>query len=63
MRQIIQPDRAALEIAYSLLPASMSLEDMLKHPALKIVLLNRAIAHMERRAKRDFKKLQSGDCD
>jgi hypothetical protein len=58
-----QPDRAALEIAHRRLAATMPLEDMLGHPALRIILENRARFHMQRRARLDVKKLQANDMD
>lgn len=59
----IQPDRAALEIAHRNLGAKPSLNDMLDHPALRIILENRARQHMQRRARLDVKKLQANDND
>jgi hypothetical protein len=59
----IQPDRAALEIAHRNLGAKPSLTDMLDHPALRIILENRARQHMQRRARLDVKKLQANDND
>lgn len=56
-----QPDRAALEIAHRNLGGKVSLNDMLGHPALRIILENRARHHMQRRARFDVKKLQAND--
>ena len=61
--RVIQPDRASLEIAHRILRASQSLDDMLKNPALKIIIENRARAHMQRRDRMDLKKLQANDID
>jgi hypothetical protein len=61
--QRIQPDRAALEIAHSILRTTQPLDDMLKSTALTIILKNVAARHMQRRAKVDVKKLQSNDVD
>lgn len=59
----LHPDRAALEIAHRILGAKPSLHDMLDHPALRIILENRARQHMQRRARLDVKKLQANDND
>jgi hypothetical protein len=59
----LPPDRAALEIAYRTLGAKASLDDMLEHPTLRIILENRARHHMQRRARTDVKKLQANDND
>jgi hypothetical protein len=58
-----QPDRAALEVAHSGLRCSQALDQMLAHPALRIILENRARQHMQRRARIDVKKLQANDND
>ena len=57
------PDGAALEIAHRRLDAKASIEDMLGHPALRIILENRARYHMQQRARLDVKKLQANDMD
>jgi hypothetical protein len=57
------PDRAALEIAHRRLDAKASIEDMLDHPALRIILENRARYLMQRRARLDVKKLQANDVE
>jgi hypothetical protein len=57
------PDRSALEVAHLKLRTSMPLDDMLKHPALRIVLESVARRHMQRRAGVDIKKLQANDND
>lgn len=59
----IQPDRAALEVAYRLLPLDEPLDTVLQHPALRIILENCARRHMQRRAQFDARKLQSNDLD
>lgn len=59
----LQPDRAALEIAHRNLGAEASLDDMLSHPTLRIILENRARHHMQRRTRTDVKKLQANDND
>lgn len=59
----IEPDRAALEVAHSLLRPTATLDDMLKTPALAGVLRIVARNHMQRRAQRDAKKLQANDND
>jgi hypothetical protein len=58
-----EPDRAALEIAHRMLRVTASLDDMLKNPALQVVLKAVARRHMQRRARPDIKKLQSNDND
>jgi len=59
----IEPDRAALEIAHGLLRATAPLDDMLRIPALQIVLKAVARRHMRRRAQVDLKKLKANDGD
>jgi hypothetical protein len=59
----IEPDRAALEIAHRMLHATTSLDDMLRIPALQVVLRALARRHMRRRAQVDLKKLQANDHD
>lgn len=63
MKTLIQPDRAALEVAYRLLPHEMPLEAVLQHPTLRIILENVARRHMQLRARFDAKKLQANDLD
>jgi hypothetical protein len=41
----------------------LALEQALAHPALRIILENRARYHMQRRARTDVKKLQANDND
>jgi hypothetical protein len=55
------PDRAALEIAHRWLRTPSSLDEMLKIPALKIILEAIARRHMQRRSGFDVKKLQAND--
>lgn len=59
----IQPDKVSLEVAYRLLPCEDSLDVVLQHPALRIILENVARRHMQRRARFDAKKLQANDLD
>lgn len=55
------PDRAALEIAHRWLRARAPLDEMLKTPALKIILVVIARRHVQRRSGFDPKKLQAND--
>jgi len=57
----IAPDRAALEVAHSWLQTPAPLDEMLKIPALKIILERVARRHMQRRSRVDVKKLQAND--
>jgi hypothetical protein len=57
------PDRAALEAANCSMRTGLALERALAHPALRIILENRARQHMQRRARVDVKKLQANDND
>lgn len=59
----IVPDRAALEIAHGFLRTRAPLDEMLKTPALKVVLEILARRHMQRRIQVDVKKLQANDHD
>lgn len=59
----ISPDRAALELAHSRLRTPVPLDDMLKTPALKVVLETLARRHMKRRDQVDVKRLQANDKD
>lgn len=59
----VSPDRAALEVAHSWLQTPAPLDEMLKTPALKIILEALARRHMQRRSWVDFKKLQANDKD
>jgi hypothetical protein len=59
----IQPDRAALEIAHRMLLSTLSLEEMLMHPAHKLIVETVARRHMQRRERLDVKKLQANDRD
>lgn len=63
MEERIAPDRAALEIAHSLLHTALTLADMLNHPSQRIILENVARRHMQRRERLDAKKLQANDHD
>jgi hypothetical protein len=58
-----EPDRAALEIAHHLLHPTAALDDMLKVPALTVVLKIVARQHMKRCEQRDVKRLQANDYD
>jgi hypothetical protein len=62
-RRTIEPDQAALEIARRLLRATASLDELLRVPALRIVLRTVAREHMRKRAMVDVKKLQANDND
>lgn len=57
----IAPDRAALEVAHMRLRTDADLDEMLKHPALKLILEAVARRHMQRRDRVDVKKLQAND--
>jgi hypothetical protein len=57
----IAPDRAALEVAHSWLHTPAPLDEMLKTPALKVILEVLARRHMQRRSRVDVKKLQAND--
>jgi len=59
----IEPDQAALEIARRRLRVTASLDELLRIPALRIVLRAVAREHMRRRARPDLKKLQANDHD
>jgi hypothetical protein len=59
----ISPDRASLEIAHRWLSTPAPLDEMLKHPALKIILEAVARRHMQRRDRVDVRKLQANDKD
>lgn len=63
MRTLIEPDRAALEIAHRLLFTSQPLDDMLQNRAFALILKNVARRHIERRERQDIKKLQANDYD
>lgn len=56
-----EPDRAALEVAHRALRSPATLDDMLKIPALAMILKCLARRHMQRRARIDVKKLQAND--
>lgn len=58
-----EPDRAALEIARRKLRSACSVDDMLKDPALRVILKAVARRHMWHRAQVDVKKLQANDND
>lgn len=57
----ITPDRMSLEIAHRWLKTPAPLDEMLKTPALKIILEVLARRHMQRRDRVDVKKLQAND--
>ena len=59
--ELIQPDRAALEVAHRKLRTTTTLDDMLKMPALARVLAIVARDHVQRRTRLDVKKLQAND--
>ncbi len=60
----IQPDRAALEIAYGRIKKRpFTLDQMLAIPAQRRIIENEARSHIRRREKFDIKKMQSGDND
>jgi len=61
--QRISPDWISLEIAHRALHTDARLDEMLKHPTLKIILEAVARRHMQRRARIDVKKLQANDHD
>jgi len=58
-----EPDRAALEIAHRMLRVTAPIDDLLKNPALRVVLRAVARRHMKRREQVDVKKLQANDND
>lgn len=58
-----EPDLAALEIAHRSLQSKQSLEDMLRHPGLSLILKMLARRHVQRRTRVDVKKLQANDHD
>lgn len=58
-----EPDRAALEIAHRMLRVTAPIDELLKNPALRLVLRAVACKHMQRRARIDVKKLQANDND
>lgn len=62
-RPVVEPDQAALEIARRLLRVTASLDELLRIPALQIVLRAVAREHMRRRSLPDLKKLQANDHD
>ena len=55
------PDRAALEIMHGKLRIPTPLDDMLKVPALKLIIESVARRHMRQRAQFDPKKAQAND--
>ncbi len=59
----IEPDRAALEIAYKRLGIAMPMTDALQHPTYKRLITARARKHMKQRLQFDPKKQQSNDND
>lgn len=63
MAALLEPDRAALEVAHRLLRTATPLDDMLQRPALALILKNVARAHLQRRGRLDVKKLQANDHD
>ena len=62
-RRTVEPDRAALEVAHGKLRTTAPLDEMLRVPALQIVLKALARQHMQRRGLVDVKKLQANDND
>jgi len=58
-----EPDRASLEIAHRMLRVTASIDDMLKNPALRVVLRAVARRQMKRRDQVDVKKRQANDND
>lgn len=63
MQALIQPDRAALEMARRIVRSKQPLDEMLKSRPLTIILNNVARQHLQRCARRDLKKLQANDND
>ncbi len=63
MRTLIEPDRAALEIAHYFLAVTMPLDEMLLKKEFELILKNVARRHMQRRQQLDVKKLQANDND
>lgn len=63
MGALLQPDRAALEIAHRQLCVTTPLDAMLEQKPFRLILENVARAHMQRRAQFDAKKLQANDSD
>lgn len=59
----VEPDRAALEVAHSMLHTTAPLDDMLKNPTFRAILKAVARRHMRRRAQVDVKKRQANDND
>lgn len=59
----IEPDRAALEIAYGKLRTTRPLDELLKVPGLRATLYAAARRHMKRRDRFDPKKMQANDSD
>nr|WP_314606539.1 hypothetical protein [uncultured Janthinobacterium sp.] len=59
----IEPDRAALEIAYGQMHTSRPLDELLKVPNLRATLYAVARRHMKRRDRFDPKKIQANDND
>lgn len=57
----VEPDRVSLEIAHRWLQTPAPLDEMLKTPALKVILEVLARRHMQRRDRVDVKKLQAND--
>jgi hypothetical protein len=63
MAAVINPDRAALEIAHRALQTPMPLDEMLNIRAYALILNLLARRHMQRRERFDVKKLQANDND
>ncbi|MBS1170595.1 MAG: hypothetical protein H6R01_1513 [Burkholderiaceae bacterium] len=61
IRARIQPDRASLEIMHRKLQFPVPLDDMLRHPVMRITIEAVARRHMRSRAKFDHKKIQAND--
>lgn len=62
-QQPLQPDPAAIAIAYELCGKPMSLENMLTNPAQRAALMARARRHMKQRLRIDLQKLRANDND
>lgn len=63
MSTLIEPDRAALELAHYFLATEMPLDEMLQKKKFVLILNNLARRLMRRRAQFDLKKLQANDRD
>ena len=63
MKKRHEPDRMALEIAHRKLRIVNPLDDILKKPSLKAIVMAVARKHVKRRSRFDFKKAQANDGD